>query len=79
MQIPGFRGLGVVRVIKDAVADFFRHDMMTYASALAYQVFFSVFPFVIFLVALLGFPRLSSFFEWLRQHSQMMLPAEATE
>ncbi|HYD63267.1 MAG TPA: YihY/virulence factor BrkB family protein [Noviherbaspirillum sp.] len=79
MRIPGFRGLSIVRVVKDAVDDFFKHDMTTYASALAYQVFFSVFPFIIFLVALLGFLRLSSFFEWLRQHSQMMLPPQATE
>ena len=79
MQIPGFRGLGIARVVKEAVTDFFKHDMTTYASALAYQVFFSLFPFIIFLVALLGFLRLSSFFDWLRQHSQMMLPPEATE
>jgi membrane protein len=79
MRIPGFRGLSIARVIKDAVSDFLKHDMTTYASALAYQVFFSLFPFVIFLIALLGFLRLSSFFDWLRQHSQMMLPPQATE
>lgn len=79
MAIAAQRGTGLMMVVKNAVKDFFNHDMTTYASALAYQVFFSLFPFIIFLIALLGFLQLSDFFEWLRQHSQMMLPPEASE
>lgn len=78
MPMPGFRGQSALRILKEAVRDFLDDDMSTYAAALAYQVFFSIFPFIIFLVALLGFLQLSSFFEWLRQHSQMMLPSEAS-
>ena len=79
MRIPGLRGMSVMKLIKDAVKDFLDDDMSTYASALAYQVFFSIFPFILFLIALLGFLQIPDFFEWLRQHSQMMLPAQASE
>lgn len=77
MRIPGLRGLSPLAVIKEAGKDFFDDDMTTYASALAYQVFFSLFPFIIFLVALLGFLNLTSFFEWLREQAQLMMPQQA--
>lgn len=53
--------------------------MATYASALAYQVFFSLFPFLIFLIALLGFLNLSVFFNWLEQRAQLLLPQQAMQ
>ena len=46
------RSLG--RSIKKFSAD----DMLVYAVAVSYQVFFSLFPFIIFLLALLGFLNL---------------------
>ncbi|HJV75508.1 MAG TPA: YihY/virulence factor BrkB family protein [Noviherbaspirillum sp.] len=64
-------------LFKKAVKDFLDDDMTTYASALAYQVFFSLFPFIIFLVALLGFLNLGSFFQWLREQAQLLLPQQA--
>lgn len=79
MEISGMRGVGAMRLVRKAFNDFLDDDMTTYASALAYQVFFSIFPFILFLIALLGFLRLEDFFEWLRQHAQMMLPPEASE
>lgn len=75
MRTPGLRGIRL-KLIKDAVKDFFADDMTTYASALAYQVFFSLFPFIIFLVALLGFLNLSSFFDWLREQAQFVVPPQ---
>lgn len=77
MRIPGLRGLSPFALLKEATKDFFEDDMTTYASALAYQVFFSIFPFVIFLIALLGFLHLSDFFDWLRSRAAVMLPQEA--
>jgi membrane protein len=68
-----------VALIKQSVKEFLEDDMITYASALAYQVLFSIFPFVIFLVALLGFLRLSNFFEWLNMHAQIVFPQQAME
>ena len=61
------RSLG--RSIKKFSAD----DMLVYASALSYQLFFSLFPFVIFLLALLGVLNLTSFFDWLLNQSQTVL------
>lgn len=77
MRIPGLRGASPLTILKQAVKDFFADDMTTYASALSYQVLFSLFPFVLFLIALLGFLNLSSFFDWLRQNAEMMLPQES--
>ena len=79
MGIPGLRGVRITTLVKEAIRDFMDDDMTTYASALAYQVLFSLFPFIIFLIALLGFLQLADFFEWLRQHAQMLLPPEASE
>jgi membrane protein len=66
------RSLG--RSIKKFSAD----DMLVYASALSYQLFFSLFPFVIFLLALLGVLNLTSFFDWLLKQSQTVLPGQAS-
>ena len=66
------RSLG--RSIKNFSAD----DMMVYAAALSYQLFFSLFPFVIFLLALLGVLNLTSFFDWLLKQSQTVLPGQAS-
>jgi membrane protein len=79
MQVPGLRGLGPVALIRQSIRDFVDDDMSTYASALAYQVLFSIFPFIIFLIALLGFLRLSVFFSWLRQQAQLLLPEQAMQ
>ncbi len=77
MQIPGLRGLSPIQIIKEAINEFFSDDMTTYASALAYQVLFSIFPFFVFLIALLGFIDRPDFFEWLRSQAQYMLPTQA--
>ena len=79
MRVSGLRGVGPFTLTKKAVKDFFEDDMTTYAAALAYQVLFSIFPFLIFLIALLGFLRLSTFFDWLRQQMQFAVPQQAME
>src|SRR5919199_6619743 len=77
MHIPGLRGVGPGTVLKHAVTDFIADDMATYAAALAYQVLFSLFPFILFFVTLLGFLEIPSFFDWLRQQAATLLPAQA--
>jgi membrane protein len=62
------------RSIKKFSAD----DMLVYAAALSYQLFFSLFPFVIFLLALVGVLNLTSFFDWLIKQSQTVLPGQAS-
>ena len=66
------RSLG--RSIKKFCAD----DMLVYAAALSYQLFVSLFPFVIFLLALLGVLNLTSFFDWMIKQSQTVLPGQAS-
>jgi membrane protein len=77
MRIPGLRGLGPWQLLKDTAKEFVDDDMSTYASALAYQVLFSLFPFLIFLIALVGFLGRADFFDWVRLQMQFLLPADA--
>jgi membrane protein len=46
------------------------HDMPAYAAAVTYHVTFSLFPFIFFFIALLGFLDLSNFFDWVRQQAE---------
>lgn len=77
MNIPGLKGIGLGTVLLSAAKNFARNDMSTYASALAYQLLFSLFPFFIFLVALIGTLHLPDFMAWLRQQAAMLLPQQA--
>ncbi len=70
-------GIGPVELIKRTITDFIADDMMTYASALAYRALFSLFPFLLFLIAMLNFLHLEDFFEWLRGQAAMALPPDA--
>lgn len=72
-------GMTVGAIIKESVRDFLDDDMTSYASALAYQALFSLFPFVLFLLALIGFLKLPDFFSWLQQQAAMLLPIDAME
>lgn len=77
MQLPGFAGMSPIEVLKQAVKDFLEDDMMTYAAALAFRVLLALFPFVIFLLTLLGALGLSDFFNWLLDQARTALPADA--
>lgn len=66
-------------VFKCAAREFLADDMPTYASALAYQALFSLFPFVLFLIALIGFLHLPPFFDWLEAQALLLLPAQARD
>lgn len=77
MAIPGMRGLGLVEAVKRTFTEFSQNNMPTFASALAYQALFSLFPFVLFLFALLAFLNLSDFFDWLQGQTSAMLPEQA--
>lgn len=71
------RARRLVRVGTRSLGAFSEDDMATYAVALSYQVFFSLFPFVIFLVALLGSLRVPEFFDWLLGQTRAVLPGQA--
>ena len=73
------RGLGFGTLMKRTVKEFLDDDMLTYAAALAYQVLFSLFPFLLFLIALIGFLNVPNFFAWLRQQAAVLLPGQAID
>ena len=55
-----------------AIERFLEDDMLTYAAAIAYQMFFSLFAFII-LVALFGFLQIPGFFDRLVDQAQTVL------
>lgn len=63
--------------VKHAVTDFFKDDMMTYAAALAFRILLALFPFLIFVLALLGVLGLGDFFDHLLNQAALVLPADA--
>jgi membrane protein len=77
MRIRGMRKLGLLELGKRSVKAYLEDDMMTYAAALAFRMFFALFPFILFLVALLGFLRIPGFFDWLLNQAQTVLPQQA--
>ncbi|AYN17376.1 YihY/virulence factor BrkB family protein [Pseudomonas monteilii] len=79
MIFPDLRGLPLHRVLVRTVKEFLDDEMSTYASALAYQALFSLFPFLLFLIALIGFLHLPDFFSWLRLQTELVLPPQALE
>lgn len=77
MNIPGLRGLSIGKLIVTSFKEFIGDDMPTQASALAYHILFSLFPFFIFLIALIGTLQLPDFIAWLRQQAELLLPEQA--
>ena len=79
MRIPGFADLEPWTVVKQAVKSFMDDDMVTYAAALSYHLTLALFPFVIFMLTLLGALGLSEFFDRLLHQAQAALPPDAYE
>ncbi|MFS0827979.1 YihY/virulence factor BrkB family protein [Pseudomonas phoenicis] len=79
MMLPVLQGLPLHRVLIRTVQEFLDDEMSTYASAMAYQMLFSLFPFLLFLIALIGFLHLPDFFSWLRLQVELVLPPVALE
>ena len=73
------RGLGFVELMKRSFREFGEDEMETYAAALAFRGLFSLFPFLLFLVALIGFLDLQHFYDWLRSQAALLLPPQAME
>ncbi len=74
MAIPGFDNLSVWGVAKRSVKDFMDDDMSTYAAALTYRVLLAIFPFLLFLLTLLGALGIQNFFDWLLEQAQSAFP-----
>lgn len=72
-------GLGFVELLKRTLKKFSDDEMPTFASALAFQMLFSLFPFMLFLIAVIGFLQLPEFFDWIRQQAALFLPGQALD
>jgi membrane protein len=77
MRIPGFAEQAPWEVVKRAVKDFLDDDMATYAAALSYHLLLALFPFIIFLLNLLGAVGLAAFFDRLINQARATLPPDA--
>jgi membrane protein len=75
---PALHGRGAWEVTRETVKKYLQDDMPTYAAALAFQGLLSLFPFVLFLISLLGFLRLDNFFAWLQRTATALVPADAS-
>lgn len=71
------RGVRVRDLVRRAVADFLRDDMPTYAAAVAFHLFLALFPFILFLLALLSFLDLPGLFEAMVAQGRLALPTQA--
>jgi membrane protein len=56
---------------------YLQDDMLMYAAALAFRMFFALIPFLIFVVALMGVLQVPGFFEWLLDKAQNILSKDA--
>lgn len=77
MGIPGLRGMGVGELARRVWDEYMTDDMMTYAAALAFQLLFALFPFLLFVLALLSFLNLPELFDWLLAQGRAFLPPDA--
>jgi membrane protein len=66
----------VIKHLIKAAKEFNEGDGLYYAASLAFQVFFSLFPFIFFLLALLGSLNIPGFFDWLIEQTQAVLPEQ---
>jgi membrane protein len=77
MDIPGFAKKRPLEVFWHAITSFLDDDMMTYAAALSFRMLLALFPFIIFLLSLLGALGLSDFFDRLAVEARQALPPGA--
>ena len=79
MAFLDLHGVSTFSIIKRTFRNFIDDDMPTYAAALSYRALFSLFPFLLSLIAMLSFLNLGNFFTWLREQAALVLPATAQE
>jgi membrane protein len=77
MSFIDLRGVSWWTIVRGTVSEFIDDELPTYASALAFQLFFSLFPFLLFLIALIGVLDAQPIFDWLHQQAELVLPQAA--
>lgn len=76
MQIPGFEGLNPVEVGKRSFREYLENDLNTYAGALTFRTLLAIFPFLIFVLTVLGALGLSDFFDWALEEARAAFPSD---
>lgn len=76
MKIPGFEGLNPLNVVVQAVRDYIDDDMNTYAGALSFRILLAIFPFLIFILTVLGALGLTDVFDWAVEEAENAFPSE---
>ena len=77
MAIPGYKGITLKGFAKDFYTRFLDSDLSGIAAELSYYFLFSIFPFLVFIVALAAYlPLQDTVQEWLGRMAQFM-PKEA--
>lgn len=74
---PDLRKISIFSFVKRIVQSFFGNDMPLYAAALSFHGLLAIFPFLIFLLALLSFLKIPDFFDWALEQAQAALPEQA--
>lgn len=77
MPFIDLRGVSWWTIAKSTAKDFIDDELPIYASALAFQLFFSLFPFLLFLVSLIAVLDAQPVFDWLHQQAELVLPSDA--
>ncbi len=72
-------GLSVTELARRVISEVQRDNCLTYAAALAYYFLFALFPFFMFLTALLGFLHLPNLLDQIIAMLSQVLPAQATQ
>jgi membrane protein len=73
------RGAELWGLAERSARRFARHEMAVYAMALAYRGLFALFPFAIFLVAVVGFLRVDAILEWLAEQGPPEIRGEVPQ
>jgi membrane protein len=79
MRLKSLKQIGNTDLYKETFSSFFRSDMDTYAAAVAFQMLFAVVPFMIVLIAILGFFDLQGLYQILQEHADTVVPGDAAE
>src|SRR3954462_10976296 len=78
MQDARAQRFWIIEVGQRSIQNFVRHSMPTYASALAYQGLFALFPFVIFVGLLVVVLQVDGFFDRLIEHARSQPQQQVT-
>jgi membrane protein len=77
MSTFGMHGRSTAQVLMRAAHEFIDDAMSIHAAALAYRALFALFPFLIFLVAMVGFLDVPQLFEWMQSQAALVVPQES--